>query len=95
MPFTRYFAPFLASYGAPATDAYGEAIAGALPRLLGNPPPLVPAHKPWPDLIGAVVVKPYVGAPLYNPSGYKGVLPVEQQPLVHKPNPWNSRYGGG
>jgi hypothetical protein len=95
MAFVRYFQPALDSYGDPATDAYGEAIARALPRLLGNPPPLVPDRTPWPDRVGVVVVKPYVGFPLYNPSGYMGVLPVEQQPLVHKPNPWNSRYGGG
>lgn len=86
-----------AEYGAPATSARGEQFRASVvsARVVYRAAPVGPGqtllHK---EIFGAFAVRPAFNRMVFAPSGYSGSFPLDQQPLIRRPNPWSDPTRG-
>lgn len=86
-----------AEAGAPATSTYGAGLRAALVRrgVINTPAPEgVDYTNQFAGLYGAFAARPAQARGVYARKGYVGIFPMDQQPLIKRPDPWNDRTRG-
>lgn len=68
-------------------SAFGAALQRNKTRTVRQMPPIPYAHK-FRGFIGAMIVQNAKQVPIVPVTGYEGILPMTQQPLIKKPLPY-------
>jgi len=78
----------------PATghDAAGNVVREMAP--LWKPPSGSPSQPGYRDLFGAFAARAAFTIPIIAAMRYQGQLPLDQQPILKKPNPWDDPTRG-
>lgn len=76
--------------GDPATGPQGDALHAGVERgrVINRPAPVAAKTYKFRDFFGAFVARPASNRTVVTPLGYSGILPLSQQPLLSKPDPW-------
>ena len=88
-----------AERGAPAFGPFGRAlyaaVAGKGPdAVINRPAPVATPTYKFRNFLGAFMARPAVNKMVWAPGGYGGILPMDQQPSLFKPKPWNDPTRG-
>lgn len=73
-------------------DSAGSVVREMSP--LYNPPSGSKSHPGYRDLFGAFAARAAFSIPIIAALRYKGQLPLDQQPIIKKPNPWDDPTRG-
>ena len=73
-------------------DSAGSVVREMSP--LYNPPSGTKSHPGYRDLFGAFAARAAFSIPIIAALRYKGQLPLDQQPIIKKPTPWNDPTRG-
>lgn len=89
----RYRTDNQAEFGCPATGPFGIGLRRGVVsgNVVHNPTPLFKLTGGFRDFIGAFTARPanntLVGG---RPGGYRGILPLDEQPHLFKQKPWTT-----
>lgn len=84
--------PQTAKHANTGRDAAGVVVRQMSP--LWKPPSGSPSQPGYRDLFGAFAARAAFTIPVIAALRYKGQLPLDQQPTVRKPNPWDDPTRG-
>jgi hypothetical protein len=94
----RYTSPFAqAEFGAPSHGVYGDGFRAALvsARVVYRAPTVGPGqtlkHR---NLFGAFAARPATNRMVFSQHGYWGSYPLDQQPIISRPDPWSDETAG-
>jgi hypothetical protein len=79
-------------HGMIGIDSAGSVVREMSP--LYNPPSGTKSHPGYRDLFGAFAARAAFSIPIIAALRYKGQLPLDQQPIIKKPNPWDDPTRG-
>ena len=86
-----------AEFGAPSASPYGQGLRASVTpsRVVYRAAPVGPGqtllHK---EIFGAFGARPAVNHTVFSQGGYWGLFPLDQQPLIKRPDPWNDPTRG-
>lgn len=83
-------------FGAPMAGSQGIALRSAVAggRVVQTRAPVAAPTYKYRNLVGSVVARPASNRYVFAPTGYGGLLPLGEQPLLRKPNPWSDPTRG-
>jgi hypothetical protein len=94
----RYVSPFAqAEFGAPSEGAFGAGLRNALvsSRVVYRAPIVGPGQTLlYKNIFGAFATRPAHNRMVFSQRGYWGSYPLDEQPIISRPNPWEDETLG-